>query len=274
MPRKKQKDLLHSDFVSVQKVLLMTFAVTLTLFLTIFLIVKSVTEIRQTESMTSGGTITVTGEAEVFAVPDIASFSYSIIEKAENPGDAQSVVSGVNDEALEIVKSYGIKDEDIKTQSLNVYPIYVFVPEFCPEDEDEPCEPGYEEIDGYEANIAVDVKVREIKDASRLIADLAELDIDRVSDLNFTIDDEEYYKEQARGKAIADAQMKAQTLANQLGVKLSKIVYFEDSVYPRYGRGFEIAEFDTFETAIPKVADLQPGENQITSQVSITYEIR
>jgi uncharacterized protein YggE len=98
-----------------------------------------------------------------------------------------------------------------------------------------------------------------------------------VSDLNgpnFSIDNEDALKAQARKEAIDDAQTKAKALAKDLGVSLGRIANFSESGnYPTpmyYAKDARVssAGLEAAPAQIPK------GENTITSDVTITYEIR
>ena len=96
-----------------------------------------------------------------------------------------------------------------------------------------------------------------------------------MSGLTFTIDEEEKVIAEAREKAIEDARGKAEELSKQLGVKMVRVVNFSESGnYPvpiyGYGRGgaVEVQDAKSTPPAIPT------GENQIVSNVSVTYEIR
>ncbi len=90
---------------------------------------------------------------------------------------------------------------------------------------------------------------------------------------NFAVDNEDGLKAQARKEAIDDAKSKAEVLAKDLGVSLVKIVSFSDS-----NAGYPImyansAKMDAV-AAAPAPAELPKGENTISSDVTITYEIR
>ncbi|HEY4832316.1 MAG TPA: SIMPL domain-containing protein, partial [Waddliaceae bacterium] len=94
-----------------------------------------------------------------------------------------------------------------------------------------------------------------------------------ISSLQFVIDNPDAVDAQARDLAIADAKAKAQVLAKSLGVRLTKIVSFDESsnqpiVYP-------LAMAATSGTSAPAVVPQLPvGQNTITSNVTITYEIQ
>jgi len=67
------------------------------LVLAVFLIVKTINTVKEYRFIGGGvsatNTITVSGEGEVFAVPDIAEFSFSVVEEKKTVADAQEIAA-------------------------------------------------------------------------------------------------------------------------------------------------------------------------------------
>jgi uncharacterized protein YggE len=217
--------------------------------------------------------ITIDGKGEVFAKPDIATFSFSVISKEADAVTAQSRAGEDMNKINEYLKGKGIEEKDIKTTGYYLNPRYEYPETVCTQ---WGCPPaGEPKLIGYEVSHSVDVKVRKTDDAGMLIAGVGELGATNVGGLNFTIDDEEKYKAEAREIAIADAKAKAQVLADELGVRIVRMNgYWEDQgMMPYYGMGGGAV----MDMAMSKEANIVPqiptGENTITSMVHITYEI-
>ena len=217
-------------------------------------------------------TVTVSGEGEVFAVPDIASFSVMVQERGETVGPAQDAATEKSNAVIAYLKEQGIEEKDIKTTEYSVYPRYEYLNSTC---RDGYCPPGEQTLVGYEVSQTLLVKVRETKKAGEILSGVGKLGASSVSGLSFTIDDEDALKMEARGMAIRDAEARAEALSKQLGVRLVRIVGFNEdgSSYPpiAYGMGGEIA---VRQDSAKATLELPVGENKITSNVSITYEIR
>ena len=127
---------------------------------------------------------------------------------------------------------------------------------------------------GYEVNQGVDVKVRNIESVGTILGGIGGLGASNISGLNFSIDDEDELKKEANELAINDAKEKAEILADNLGVKLVRIINFSESGYfPIYRQKFsaEAVSMDGIGGAAPEIPT---GENKIISQVNIIYEIR
>lgn len=216
--------------------------------------------------------ITVTGEGEVFATPDVAEFSFSVVEEAKDVKSAQDAVSKKTEVAINSLKKLGIDEKDIKTTSFNAYPKYQYNEIYCIK---APCPSGKQEIVGYEVNQNITVKVRKIDDSAKAIDAVTTAGASNVSGISFTIDDEDALIRDARKKAIDDAREKAKVLAKDLDVKLVRIVSFNENggrgVYPMYMKADAVSAGPE---SAPSVPVLPTGENKISSSVTITYEIR
>ena len=248
------------------------------LLLSTFLFVKTISEIKEYRYIGGGvpahNTITVQGTGEVFAVADTAEFSFSIIEEDSTVDVAQEAAAEKINTILEYLEDQDVDEKDIKTTNYSVYPRYEYTRIVCVTS---PCPPsGERTLRGFEVNQSILVKVRDTDEAGKILSAVGELGATNISGLNFTIDDEEGLKKEARSEAIDNARDKAKELSKDLGIRLVRVVSFSESrgdVYPRYAFDDAIAEA-SFGIGGGTSPDIPVGENKITSFVSITYEIR
>jgi len=252
-----------------------TVALVLILF-ALFLITKIMSELKEYRfiggSVPITNTVTLSGTGEVFAVPDIATFSFSIIEEKPSAKAAQDIATERINSIIDYLRDSDIKEKDIKTTSYNVFPRYEYQREICNEFR---CPPGERVLKGFEVSQTIRVKVTDTDRAGEILAGIGERGVTNVSGLNFTIDDEEDLNREARKKAILDAEKKAKELAKDLGVRLVRVVNFSESGgQPPIFRSFGFAETALFDQAAAPAPEIPVGENKITSQVTITYEIR
>ena len=213
--------------------------------------------------------ITVSGEAEAFAVPDLATFSFTMSADKNTALAAQEEVTKKMDEALNLLKELGIEDKDIKTTDYSIYPKYTFVPAICTEFL---CPPGRQVQDGYSASHTVMVKVRDTELVGEALASLGKSSASNVSNVSFTIDEPDKLIQEVRSMAIKEAKSKAEAIAKDLGVGLVRVVSFSDfdngqMPYYGYGLGGDVA----MESKAPT---LPTGENKVKVVVNVTYEIR
>jgi hypothetical protein len=222
----------------------------------------------------STNTITVSGEGEVFAVPDIASFSVSVREEASDVETAQAAAAEKMNAIISYLKDSGVEDRDIKTINYNVYPRYEYRESICREGY---CPPsGDRELVGFEVSQTLSVKVRDTERAGDILSGVGSRGASDVSGLSFTIDEEDALLAEARAQAIEDARGKAKELADDLNVRLVRVVGFSEyGGDPYYKATFDMAlgAAESSVRAAP-APSLPTGENKIISNVSVTYEIR
>ncbi len=247
--------------------------ITMVSFLALFLALQSVSVLKSWNAPvdpTKAASITVTGTGKVSAKPDVASFSFTVDEQAAVSKDAQTKASDLNNKAIAYLKSQGIEDKDIKTQGYNSNPRYEYRNQACLPGQ--PC-PSNQVLTGYEVTQSVEVKVRKTDQAGAILAGLTSVGIKNIGSLSLTLDNPDAVTASARQKAIDDAKAKADVLASQLGVRLVRITDFqEDNNNPiMYGARNMAPQMASDAASVPQI---QTGENDYTSNVTITYEIR
>lgn len=217
-------------------------------------------------------TISVEGEGEVIARPDIATFTFSVESSEILAEDAQARAAEDMNAIMAYLEKSGIEEKDIKTTSYNLYPEYQFIESIC-----QPgfCEPSKRELVGYRVSQSVSVKVRAIDEAGSFIAGVGERGASNISGLRFTIDDEDALKAAARDEAIKNAREKAQGIAKGLDARIGRVVGFWEDGGDQFR--FEQAEFGfggSVDSAVKSAPSLSVGENTITSRVNVTYELK
>jgi uncharacterized protein YggE len=238
-----------------------------------FLFVKIVTEViawSDGDTTYPSNVISVTGEGEVVAVPDVAEFSFSVNEKGDSVEAAQTIATTKINSAINFLKSNGVEEKDIETTGYNAYPQYEYTP----------CRDAYcvseQKLIGYEVSQTLTITVRDTKKAGELLSGVGSTGISNISGILFTVDDIEKYKDEARLQAIEKAKSQAEVLAKGLGVKLKGVVSFSEDSGPAaydYGMGGDARA----EMSVSKVAvspEIPVGEEKVTTRVYVTYEIR
>ena len=253
---------------------------TFLIILCLFFLVKTYGSLKENkfigQDIVARNTINVQGEGEVSAVPDIATFSFSVKEESLTVSEAQTVVTKKMNSVLDFLKQSEVDEKNIKTTGYNIYPRYEWQSEKiacyglnCPV-------PDRERIlVGYEVSQNISVRLENIDKAGEVLAGIGALEVTNVSGLSFEIDDEDDLKRQARKEAIEEAQDKAKQLAKDLGVSLVRIVNYssnEGSSNSRYNIMEKSMSFDMGgDVAVPEIP---VGENEIKTTVYITYEIK
>jgi len=255
----------------------LTYSVLLSIgiLLAVFLLGKTITEFRSNANI--GGeypsrTISVSGTGEVTTIPDVAVFNFDVREDGNTVEDAQKVATTKINNIIGILEKSGIEEDDIKTTSYNVNPVYEWVAsESCINRFD--CNDREQQIKGYEVSQSTKVKIKDMELAGELISSVGSLGVSYISGLQFVIDEDKDYQEEARDLAIADAKEKAEKRAESLGVKLGDLVsFYEENQggYPEPMYNREVFSLSS-DMAAPK---LSPGNQEITSKITIVFEIK
>jgi uncharacterized protein YggE len=240
--------------------------------LSLFLLVKTFGALNDIDNTVAQNTITVSGKGETFAVPDIATFTFSVTETGTTVSEAQTKATDKNNAALKYLKNAGVADKDIKTESYSANPQYDYNQIVCVK---YPCPPTKPTLNGYEVSQTISVKVRDTKKAGDILSNIGEYGVTNISGLTFTIDNDDVLKADARALAISDAKAKAEELAKDLGVGLGKVTSFSEESngypYPVYAMEAKATGMGGAPAVAP---DVPTGENKITVNVTVTYKIK
>jgi uncharacterized protein YggE len=243
---KKEKKTIFIIFISVLTIFLFTLIIS-----TAVDIQNKLSEVRNT--------LVVSGTGEIYAKPDLALMTFSVVTEAKTVDATMAENTEKMNNIISSIKSQGVEDKDLKTTSFSIYPkveTYLYPP-------------GKRILVGYEVSQSLQVKIRDLGRIGDIIQGATDNGANQVGSLQFTIDNQDELKKEAREQAIKKAKAKAKELTSQLGVKLGRITNFsEGSSAPRYyglmaeamGGGGEDLQIET-------------GENKITVTVSLTYEI-
>jgi uncharacterized protein YggE len=215
-------------------------------------------------------TISVTGHGESFAVPNIATVSFSVEKTAKTVADAQNQVTTVMNDVLATLKTSGVADKDVQTISYDVNPKYDYQSSVCTANGI--CPPSRQILTGYTVTDSVQVKIRAIDTAGNIIGVLGQKNVTNISGLTLSVEDDSAVKTEARNKAIAQAKAQAESIAKGLGVQLVRITSFSESGSARpifYSKDMVLGT-----GASAPTPSIPVGQNTSSSDVSITYEIQ
>jgi uncharacterized protein YggE len=253
----------------------------------IFLLFAALGELKGLRYIGSGitatDTITVSGEGKVSAVPDTAEFSVTVQDTAADVATAQSKATTSGNAIINYLEQQGVDSTDIQTTDYEINPQYSYSQAACPvlvnpmdggsvSSGTVYCPPsGKQVLTGYQVSQTLSVKVTDTTKAGTLLSGVGKLGASQVSGLTFTVSNETQLQDQARQKAIADAQTQAQTLAKQLGVSLVRIVNYNENQGGNAPVPMMAMAAGSSAASAPQIPT---GQNTITSDVSITYEIQ
>lgn len=230
--------------------------------------------------------ITVSGHSEVEAIPDVATFSWTVSENGATVQAAQDKAADKSNKAIAYLKEQGIDAKDITNDSYNTSEMY---------DYNSPCTVSAASYDsriapvppvnqcpkviGYTTNQTVTVKIRNVKEGDnkigQLIAGVGQFGV-KPSNAYFTFDNMDGLKQEARIEAIKKARAQAEEIASALGVKIKGVASFNESYggYMPYASAGFARDAVMAQSKAPTPAEIPNGSQKISADVSVSYSIR
>ena len=205
-------------------------------------------------------TITIEGDGKVVSPPTIGQTDLGVYSEAKDVITAQKDNTDKMNTIQSAMQKLGIKKEDLQTSSYGVSPKYSWAN-------------NTQTLTGYMVSQTLTVKIRDLTKIGEVLAQAGSLGVNQINGVNFSIDDPSSVKQQARRKAIEDARSKADELASTLGLHVVRVVNFSESPSESSRPYLSMMEATAMKSA-PSVPDIQPGTTDITSHVSVTYEIQ
>jgi uncharacterized protein YggE len=253
--------------------------ITVGVLLIVYLAALSISQIKSIAYIGTGisaaNTITVSGTGDAYAIPDVATFSFSVSQTSKTVSEAQTQATAKINAALKAVRDGGVADKDIQTTAYSINPHYEYQTNTLCTSGTGYCPPGKSVLTGYDVSQTVTVKIHNLDKAGALFASIGSLNVENINGLNFSIDNPDTIQAEARAKAIADAKSKADTLASQLGVHLVRVVNFSEN-NGSSPRPVMYAMADAVSATGKSIVapEVPAGQQKVSDTVSITYEIQ
>ena len=236
-----------------------------TLFLSAIALAVAVPGVAVGQSATTvqplaGTRLDVSATGEVSRVPDLAIISAGVQTLQPTATAAIEENATRMERVRAALKRAGIADQDIQTSSISLNPEYRYVENQPPV------------LTGYRASNTVNVKFRDLKRSGAILDALVKEGANQLNGPNLTIDKPEEAYDEARIKAIAVGQRRAELYARALGKRVVRILSVSESgnyVQPPmpYARDAMAAQ------AVSKT-EISPGTQDVQVMVSMSFELQ
>jgi uncharacterized protein YggE len=211
--------------------------------------------------------LSVTGEAEMRAVPDQVNLSLSAVSE----GPVLLKVKAANDQKiaklLAITQKLGIPKEDIKTLYANIQPTYRYVNET-----------QTQVRNGYNVTNTIDITLRKPGLLGALMEQALAAGIDRVDGVNFSLADDKPLKTQVLVKALGNARMKAEKMAAAMGETLGQPLMVSEGavapVFPQPQPMMDMAVNKMSMNASVNAESTPGGMIHVGQTVSVSYALK
>jgi uncharacterized protein len=240
--------------------------------------------------------ITVSGLGKVNGKPDVARTTIGVEARAVTAEQAIAEVNARMAQVIAAVKQAGVADADVRTSTLSLNFERVYEPPQPPQpmemapaatspapasapgkakpfvakpDALPPPAPTAKLPQGfYNASNSVELTIRKLDAAGKIVSAATSAGANQIYGLRFEIEDPSALQADARQKAVADAQQRAQRLAQLAGVKLGPAVSIQEGDGGGSGPvpAFAMMKSDA-------AAPIERGELTVTSSVQIVYSL-
>jgi len=214
------------------------------------------------ETSATTRTITVTGVGHVAVVPDQLGFQLSVSVLRDDLDQAMNDGNTAMQAVVDSLKAAGVADKDVQTTDVSLYPEY-----------------GHEKgqprtLRGYRVNQTVSVTVEDLSKASDIVSTALAAGGSGVSldGLQLQVGDADSKLAPARTDALDQAQAKAKEYAEHAGGELGDIVRISEVSDEPVDQdlGYSAAGAAAHAAPIP----LQPGQQDLTANVVVVYELK
>jgi uncharacterized protein YggE len=201
--------------------------------------------------------ITVTGEGNVSAAPDLAWINLGVSHRAKTAQEAVAMMSGGMSAVMAELAAAGVAETDIQTGQLSLYPFY-----------DDVNATPTQKVLGYDASITVDVRVRDLDRTGAVLDAVVAEGANTFGGIRFELADPAATYTAARREAVADGRAKADLYADAAGVTLGHLVTLSENNFYSQPVMAE-ARFAADAAPVP----VAPGEVSYSVSVMMVYEI-
>jgi uncharacterized protein YggE len=201
-------------------------------------------------------TVSVSGEAQVSAPPDLAQIDAGVSTEAKTAREASEANNAAMGKVLLALKGTGIEEKDFQTSRLSLQPQYA------------PNRTGPNAVVGYRAANRVTIKLRDVTKVASTIDLLVAAGANELGGINFMVSTASKLLDDAREQAIADARRKAEIYARAAGVTLGSPVSISEEGAPGP------APFRKMAAGMAASAPVAPGEETLHVTVSVSWAIK
>ena len=201
-------------------------------------------------------TISVRGEAQVSAPPDLAQIDAGVNTEAKTAREASEANNTTMGKVLLALKGAGIDEKDYQTSRLSLQPQYA------------PNRSGPNAVVGYRSVNRVTIKLRDVTKVASTIDLLVAAGANELGGINFMVSAASKLLDDAREQAIADARRKAEIYAKAAGVTLGSPVSISEEGAPGP------APFRKMAAGMAASAPVAQGEETLQVTVSVVWAIK
>ena len=206
--------------------------------------------------------VTVSASGTVKLVPDKATIYFGVTTQETTAELAQSKNSEAVKKVIAVLTERGVDEKSIRTTNYSMSPQYDY------------SEMGEQRIIGYVVYTNMSIQDQNVEDLGKLISACVEAGINNVDNVNFLCSGYDQAYQEALTQAVEASRDKAAVLAAAAGKTLGEAVTITEGwqdTSARYGKAVNASAVYTEASMDAGGPALQPGESEITANVTVTY---
>jgi uncharacterized protein len=199
--------------------------------------------------------VLVSAAGEVLGVPDTLRADFAVATTAATVDEALNQANAAMTRMQDALASGGVAKADLQTSDVGIHSTH-----------------GKQgAITGYAVNEGLTARIRTISEAGSLIAAgvAAGGDAARLLGVSFEIEKDDALVAEARRKAFADAQAKAELYADESGQTLGQVVSVTETL-PDYGP----VDLQRAESSLDSAVPIEPGRQPSVVTVTVEWSFR
>ena len=205
-----------------------------------------------------GTRLDIVATGQVQRAPDLATIGAGVVTQATEAGAAMASNAPRMTATVAALKRAGVADRDIQTAQVSLQPQYRY-------GENQP-----PILTGYQVSNRVTVRLRELRNAGKILDALVAAGANQIDGPTFGIDKPEAALDEARTQAIATARARAELYAKAAGLRVVRIARISES-----GQAESPIRPQAMMAMRNKAADttVEAGEQELSVTVSVSFEL-
>lgn len=204
--------------------------------------------------------INISAEGKVKGQPDMAVFRITIQTTELDAQQAHNKIDSQVKELLRKLKKYAVKDGSLDSSQTSIQAEY-----------DYKMKP--KQLLGYRVSRQVSFNLIDLKQLDSLATAVSKLDFTSLNNIEFLVQDSQYYEDLALINAIQIAKQKAELIANEFGVNLGKLKNISHQVNqnssPVYARAMVMED-----SMLKSNRSYEQKEIEMNAFIEVSFEIK
>ena len=201
----------------------------------------------------------VSQASEIPTRPDMAIFSLSVQTTELEANEAHRKIDSQVKDLLKHLKKFKIKDGSLDSSQTSIQADYNY-------------NVKPKQLLGYRASRQISFNLIDLKELDSLVSQLSQLNYTNLNNIQFTVQDSQYYEDLALINAIQIAKQKAELIANEFGVELGQPYKISHQVSQNSPPVF--ARAMAMELASAKTSSYEQKDIEMSAFIEVSFQLK